>query len=72
MNKMRQQPANKLLPRAECVGTLCDVTNQKEVTSRFDELSGSRPIHILVNNAGVSHIGSLENTTEADFERISE
>jgi NAD(P)-dependent dehydrogenase (short-subunit alcohol dehydrogenase family) len=28
------------------------------------------PIHILVNNAGVSHIGSLENTTEADFERI--
>src|ERR1700681_1910225 len=49
---------------------LCDVTNQKEVASRFDELSGSGPIHILVNNAGVSHIGSLENTTEADFERI--
>ena len=43
---------------------LCDVTNQKEVTSRFDELAGSGPIHILVNNAGVSHIGSLENTTE--------
>ena len=49
---------------------LCDVTNQREVTSRFDELSVSGPIHILVNNAGVSHIGSLENTTEADFERI--
>src|SRR5258706_11160998 len=49
---------------------LCDVTNRKEVTSRFDELSGSGPIHILVNNAGVSHIGSLENTTDADFERI--
>jgi NAD(P)-dependent dehydrogenase (short-subunit alcohol dehydrogenase family) len=49
---------------------LCDVTNQKEVSSRFEELCGSGPIHILVNNAGVSHIGSLENTTEADFERI--
>jgi 2-keto-3-deoxy-L-fuconate dehydrogenase len=49
---------------------LCDVTNQKEVTSRFEELFSSAPIHILVNNAGVSHIGSLENTTEADFERI--
>ena len=40
------------------------------MTSRFDELSGSGPIHVLVNNAGVPHIGSLENTTEADFERI--
>src|SRR5882757_3035763 len=49
---------------------LCDVTNQKEVTSRFEELFSSALIHILVNNAGVSHIGSLENTTEADFERI--
>jgi 2-keto-3-deoxy-L-fuconate dehydrogenase len=49
---------------------LCDVTNQKEVTSRFQEIFSSAPVHILVNNAGVSHIGSLENTTEADFERI--
>lgn len=49
---------------------LCDVTNQKEVTSRFEELCSSAPVHILVNNAGVSHIGSLENTTEADLERI--
>jgi len=40
------------------------------VASRFDELSGSGPIRILVNNAGVSHVGSLENTTEVDFERI--
>ena len=47
----------------------CDVTSQEEVTSRFDEFASSGPIHILVNNAGVSHIGSLENTTEADFER---
>jgi 2-keto-3-deoxy-L-fuconate dehydrogenase len=48
----------------------CDVTNQRAVTSRFEELFSSATIHILVNNAGVSHIGSLENTTEADFERI--
>jgi len=48
----------------------CDVTSQEEVTSRFDEFASSGPIHILVNNAGASHIGSLENTTEADFERI--
>ena len=27
-------------------------------------------IHILVNNAGVSHIGTVESTTEADFDRL--
>jgi NAD(P)-dependent dehydrogenase (short-subunit alcohol dehydrogenase family) len=27
-------------------------------------------IDILVNSAGVSHIGRLENTTEADFDRV--
>lgn len=27
-------------------------------------------LHILVNNAGVSHIGTVESTTEADFDRL--
>lgn len=48
----------------------CDVTGQAEVKAQFDAIAGQRGIHILVNNAGVSHIGSLENTTESDFDRI--
>ena len=28
------------------------------------------PLSILVNNAGVSHIGTVESTTEADFDRV--
>jgi len=48
----------------------CDVTDQEEVSSRFDELSRLGRIHVLVNNAGISHIGSLESTTETDFDRI--
>jgi 2-keto-3-deoxy-L-fuconate dehydrogenase len=48
----------------------CDVTSQAEVKSIFGELFRSEHLHILVNNAGVSHIGSLETTTEADFDRI--
>jgi 2-keto-3-deoxy-L-fuconate dehydrogenase len=48
----------------------CDVTNQEEVKARFEELFRRERLHILVNNAGVSHIGSVESTTEADFERI--
>jgi len=48
----------------------CDVSNRSRVTDLFRNLAGEMPIHILVNNAGISHIGKLETTTEADFERI--
>ena len=48
----------------------CDVTDQAKVKAQFDSIAAQRQIHILVNNAGVSHIGSLENTAEADFDRI--
>jgi 2-keto-3-deoxy-L-fuconate dehydrogenase len=48
----------------------CDVSDPAEVKSRFDELSCEQRIHILVNNAGVSHIGTLESTTEEEFDRI--
>ena len=49
---------------------IVDVTRQDEVKSRFQEMFSKERIHILVNNAGVSHIGTVESTTEADFERI--
>jgi 2-keto-3-deoxy-L-fuconate dehydrogenase len=49
---------------------LCDVTNQKEVKAKFEELFGKQRIHILINNAGVSHIGTVESTTAEDFDRV--
>jgi NAD(P)-dependent dehydrogenase (short-subunit alcohol dehydrogenase family) len=48
----------------------CDVTDQKSVFSTFHELTRKDRIHILVNNAGISHIGNLEATPEQDFERV--
>lgn len=48
----------------------CDVTNQEQVKSTLEERFQHERIQILVNNAGVSHIGTVESTTEADFERI--
>ena len=48
----------------------CDVTNQSQVQSVLDNLFQRERIHILVNNAGVSHIGTVESTSEEDFDRI--
>jgi len=48
----------------------CDVTDQAAVKQTFDKIYQRDRVHILVNNAGVSHIGNVESTTEADFDRI--
>ncbi|PYX43110.1 MAG: short-chain dehydrogenase [Acidobacteria bacterium] len=48
----------------------CDVTRQARVVSTFQEVAKQSRIDILVNNAGVSHIGTVETTSEADFDRV--
>src|ERR1700751_3499369 len=50
---------------------VCDVTDQSGVKSVLGEFFGRQRVHILVNNAGVSHIGTVESTTEADFDRLA-
>jgi len=45
----------------------CDVTVQEKVQEVFNEIGN---VDILVNSAGVSHVGNVENTSPADFERI--
>jgi 2-keto-3-deoxy-L-fuconate dehydrogenase len=49
---------------------ICDVTNQDEVRVVFHELAQRGRIDTLVNNAGISHIGTLETTSERDFDRV--
>jgi 2-keto-3-deoxy-L-fuconate dehydrogenase len=48
----------------------CDVSDQKSVEDLFRKLAAEVPLNILVNNAGISHIGTVESTTEADFDRV--
>lgn len=45
----------------------CDVTNQQAVVAEFEAIGA---VNILVNNAGIAHIGKADTTTEADFDRI--
>jgi len=49
---------------------LCDVCDQSQTVSAFSKVFAATRVHILVNNAGISQIGNLENTSEADFDRI--
>jgi NAD(P)-dependent dehydrogenase (short-subunit alcohol dehydrogenase family) len=48
----------------------CNVTDRAATKSAFAEIAKQRRIDILVNSAGISHIGNLEVTSEEDFERV--
>lgn len=49
----------------------CDVADQASVREAFAAVESTLgPVEILVNNAGISHIGTVETTTEEDFDRI--
>lgn len=46
----------------------CDVANPKEVQDTLISIDDG--IDILINNAGIAHIGNLEETKEIDMDRI--
>jgi 2-keto-3-deoxy-L-fuconate dehydrogenase len=48
----------------------CDISLRDNVDAVFSTISKEGNIHILVNNAGISHVGNLESTSEEDFDRI--
>lgn len=52
---------------AKAFAHVCDVTNQQEVLRL---MGGIQAIDILVNSAGISHVGNLESTTEGDMDRL--
>jgi NAD(P)-dependent dehydrogenase (short-subunit alcohol dehydrogenase family) len=50
----------------------CNVANQAEVKETVGSIQrDSGGIHILINNAGIAHVGNLENTDESDFDRLT-
>lgn len=51
--------------KAEAIA--CDVTNQEAVIRIFEKIPD---IELLVNCAGISHIGKADTTTETDFDRV--
>lgn len=45
-----------------------DVSKTEEMKNTISSIPGN--IDVLINNAGISHVGNLENTSEADFDRL--
>jgi NAD(P)-dependent dehydrogenase (short-subunit alcohol dehydrogenase family) len=45
----------------------CDVADETSVAAAFSSISRA---DVLVNNAGIAHIGNVENTSPEDFDRI--
>ena len=49
----------------------CDVSDAANVTATFDAIvDRAGRLDILINNAGVAHVGNIERTPEAEFDRL--
>src|SRR5207244_4983446 len=49
----------------------CDVSDAAAVDAAFGALAAQgKTVDVLVNSAGISHIGTLESTDEASFDRL--
>ncbi len=48
----------------------CDVTDQAAVRETVDRIVAKDSLHVLVNNAGIGFVGNLEQTAEADLDRL--
>ncbi len=48
----------------------CDVSDQAQVDEVFAAIQATDVIDVLINNAGIAHVGNLEKTSEADLDRL--
>ena len=48
----------------------CDVSNNLEVNQVINEICKISNIEILINNAGIAHVGNIENCKEEDLDKL--
>lgn len=48
----------------------CDVSNQEQVGNIFSQIAKNNSIDILINNAGIAHVGNIEHTNPDDLDRL--
>jgi 2-keto-3-deoxy-L-fuconate dehydrogenase len=55
----------------DAVATNCDVADASQVDTVVNGIHARRgQIHILINNAGIAHVGNALTTSPEDFERV--
>ena len=48
----------------------CDIANNVQVKDVIGTILKNNAIDILINNAGIAHVGNIENTSEDDLDRV--
>jgi len=69
------KPSNELIEEKEIDKNTVhfheiDITNQQQVKELVSIIAIQREIGMLINNAGIAHIGNAMNTSEKDFQKI--
>ena len=55
----------------ESADVRCDVTDQHAVDVAFDDVVARRGrLDVLVNSAGIAHVGTIGSTSDADLDRV--
>ncbi|CAN5322909.1 SDR family oxidoreductase [soil metagenome] len=66
--KAAEETVNEIKANAgKAFAHACDVSKQREVDEVFARIGR---VDILINNAGIAHIGTAATTSEEDFDRI--
>ncbi|MFZ4450762.1 3-hydroxybutyrate dehydrogenase [Salibacterium aidingense] len=56
----------------DCLGMLCDVTREEDLKAALDKTAGLYGrIDVLINNAGLQHVASVEDFSTEKFEFIT-
>ncbi len=70
IDKAQQTAAEIQQSGSNAWGHKCDVTDQPGIIKLIEKIEAQHPVDILVNNAGIGFVGKLEDTSEADFDRL--
>lgn len=54
----------------DAVAYKCNVVSQDDVIKVINTIAQNDRIDILINNAGIAHVGNIENTKEEDLDRL--
>ncbi|WP_343534438.1 SDR family oxidoreductase [Pedobacter sp.] len=66
--EVAQEAANEIKALGGSVEVhACNVADHAQVQKVFDKIGN---LHILVNNAGIAHVGKADTTSEEDFDRV--